>query len=74
MATRRGSRACWRTSSALTSVGIPPTMATGCSDSWSAIFNGSFLAEAVMDDDKHYERKRVVFVAPHQAGVELRSG
>jgi hypothetical protein len=37
-------------------------------------FNVSFLAEAVMDDGKRYERDRVVFVAPHQPAVELRSG
>ena len=36
-------------------------------------FNVSFLATAVMDDGKRYERERVVFVAPHEAKVELRS-
>jgi hypothetical protein len=37
-------------------------------------FNISFRAAAVMDDGKNYERERVVFVAPHQAAVELSSG
>jgi hypothetical protein len=36
-------------------------------------FNLSFSAGATMDDGKRYERKRVVFVAPHNAAVELRS-
>ncbi len=36
-------------------------------------FNVSFLVAAVMDDDKRYERKRVVFMAPHQAAIERRS-
>jgi hypothetical protein len=32
-----------------------------------------FVAQAVMDDGKSYERERVVFIAPHNAGIELRS-
>ncbi len=36
-------------------------------------FKLRFLAEAVMDDGRRYERERVVFVAPHDPRVELRS-
>jgi hypothetical protein len=35
--------------------------------------NLSFLVGAVLDDSKCYERERVVFIAPHNAEVELRS-
>jgi hypothetical protein len=37
-------------------------------------FNVSFSAEATMDDGKHYEKQRVVFMAPHNAEIESRSG
>jgi len=33
----------------------------------------SFSAGAVMDGGRRYEREQVVFVAPHNAKVELRS-
>jgi hypothetical protein len=33
----------------------------------------SFRVEALMDDGRRYEREQVVFVAPHNAEVELRS-
>jgi hypothetical protein len=36
-------------------------------------FNVSFSAEATMDDGKHYEKKRMVFIAPHDPQVESRS-
>jgi hypothetical protein len=36
-------------------------------------FNLSFLAGAVVDDGKRYQRERVVFVAPHNAEVERQS-
>jgi hypothetical protein len=36
-------------------------------------FNLRFSAEAVMDDGKRHERDQVVFVAPHDSKVELRS-
>jgi len=35
--------------------------------------NVSFAAGAVMGEDKCYEHTQVVFVAPHDAGVEMRS-
>ncbi len=35
-------------------------------------YNVSFRVVAVMDDGKRYERERVVWIAPHQAVVELR--
>jgi hypothetical protein len=36
-------------------------------------FHLSVVAAATMDDGKRYERDRVVFVAPHDPKVELRS-
>jgi hypothetical protein len=36
-------------------------------------FMVSFRAAAVMDDGKRYARDKVVFVAPHQPGVESQS-
>ena len=36
-------------------------------------YNVSFEAGAVMDGGRRYERESVVFVAPHNAEVELRS-
>jgi len=36
--------------------------------------NVSFSAGAVMDGGRRYEREQVLFVAPHNAEVELRSG
>ena len=35
--------------------------------------NGSFTAEAVIEGGRRYVREQVVFVAPHNAEVELRS-
>jgi hypothetical protein len=37
-------------------------------------YNLSFEAHAVMDTDKQYGCKQVLFVAPHDARVERRSG
>lgn len=37
-------------------------------------FQVSFLARVVMDHNKCYERERIVFVAPHDPKVEMRSG
>jgi hypothetical protein len=39
----------------------------------SAGHNVRFLAGAIMDGGRRYEREQVVFVAPHNAKVELRS-
>ncbi|HEY0101708.1 MAG TPA: hypothetical protein VGB76_22475 [Pyrinomonadaceae bacterium] len=39
----------------------------------SAGFDVSFVAKAVSHRDKTYERKKSVFVAPHDPGVEQRS-
>lgn len=36
-------------------------------------FKLSFSAVAVMDDGTRYERERVLFVAPHDSHIELRS-
>jgi hypothetical protein len=36
-------------------------------------FHVSFLAEAVMDNGRRHQRERVVFLAPHNPGVEFRS-
>lgn len=33
----------------------------------------SFKAEALMEDGRRYEREQLVFIAPHNAEVELRS-
>jgi hypothetical protein len=43
-------------------------------DGWSCEgFNISFLAEATMDDDKHYKRERVEFIAPYAVVGGARS-
>lgn len=44
------------------------------SEHWSAGFNVRFLAVAVMDNGKRYERECVVFVAAHNPDIERRSG
>ncbi len=40
---------------------------------WSAGFDVEFVARAVSSSGKSYERKKSVFVAPHNPEVELRS-
>jgi hypothetical protein len=37
-------------------------------------YNIRFLAGALMDSGRQYGRERVIFVAPHNASVERRSG
>lgn len=36
-------------------------------------FKVKFLAEAVMSDGRHYKKEQLVFVAPHDPKVELKS-
>jgi len=52
---------------------MPETESGSINGHLCAGFKMKFLAEAVMSDGRHYEKERVVLVAPHDPKVELRS-
>jgi hypothetical protein len=39
----------------------------------SSGYNMNFMVQSVMDNGKHHERKRSIFVAPHNANIEIKS-